>query len=253
MAGRLDAGALDGADALIHLSGENVASGRWSAAKKRAIYDSRIVSTQLLAKTIAALKPPPRTWLCASATGFYGSRDDEVLTEDSPSGAGFLAQVCIDWEKATRPAADGGIRVVNLRFGVVLSPKGGALAAMLMPIKLGVGGVIGDGRQYMSWIELDDAVSAIEHILRTDTLRGPVNVVSPGPVTNRELTKTLGRLVRRLTVLPLPSFAARLALSEMADEMLLASTRARPARLLENGYRFRYPDIESALRSLLVR
>ena len=252
VAAELDPGALEGADALVHLSGENVASGRWTATKKRAIHDSRVVSTRLIAKTVSAMKAPPRVWLCASATGYFGSRGDEELTEDSPPGTGFLAQVCMDWEEATKAAAEAGIRVVNLLFGVVLSGKGGALGAMLMPIKLGLGGVIGDGRQWVSWITLEDAVSAIEHILRTDALAGPVNMVSPGPVTNRELTKTLGRLVRRPTVLPLPAFAARFVLGEMANKLLLASARVHPARLLESGFRFRYAEIESALQSLVT-
>jgi uncharacterized protein (TIGR01777 family) len=191
--------------------------------------------------------------VCASAIGWYGDRGDEVLTEDSAAGSGFLAEVCRDWETATEPATACGIRVVHLRVGVILSPAGGALAKMLLPFRLGAGGVIGSGRQWVSWIALDDAVGAIHHALCTETLRGPVNAVCPQPITNREYTKTLGRVLWRPTLFPMPAFAARLAFGEMANELLLASTRVQPARLLATGYRFRDPELEDALRFLLGR
>ena len=205
----------------------------------------------MLAETLARLPEPPPVWACASAVGYYGDRGDEVVSEDSPPGSGFLADICRDWEAAAGPAAEAGIRVVHLRFGVVLSPEGGALAKMLGPFRWGLGGRIGTGRQYMSWIAIDDAVRAIAHTLSTESLAGPVNVTAPGPVTNREFTKAFGRVLGRPTLFPLPAFAARLALGKMADETLLASIRAAPARLTESGYTFGYPEIEGALRHLL--
>ena len=197
------------------------------------------------------MKTPPKVLVCASAVGFYSDRDDEVLTEDSAAGSGFLANVARDWEAATQPARDAGIRVVNLRFGVILSPKDGALAKMLLPFKLGAGGRVGSGRQFWSWISIDDAAGAIHHAVLTDSLSGPVNAVAPKPVTNREFTKTLGRVLVRPTIVPMPAFAARLALGEMADELLLASIRVEPNELIKSGYDFRQPTLESALRHLL--
>ena len=249
--GKLDATELNGADALIHLSGESVASGRWTAAKKRAIRDSRILSTQLLASALVAIDRPPRTWLCASAIGWYGDRGDAWLDEDAAPGAGFLAGVCAEWEAATEPAKDAGVRVANLRFGVVLSPDGGALKQMTTAFKLGVGGVIGNGKQYVSWIAIGDAVRAIGHALENPFLIGPVNVVSPNPVTNRELTKTLGAVLHRPTLLPMPAFLARTALGEMADEMFLASARVRPKRLIDSAFVFDLPELGPALRAML--
>jgi uncharacterized protein (TIGR01777 family) len=187
----------------------------------------------------------------ASAIGYYGDRGDEVLREESRAGTDFLAQVCRDWEAATEPAAQRGIRVVHLRLGIVLSPAGGALAKMLGPFKMGAGGIIGHGQQYMSWIALDDVVGAMHHALITDTVQGPVNLVTPQAVTNREFTKVLGRVLGRPTLVPLPAFAARLAFGEMAEALLLASTRVEPVRLQETGYAFRYPELEGALRHLL--
>lgn len=250
-AGRLDASALNGVEALIHLSGESVASGRWTAAKKTAIRDSRVKSTSLLASALASIDEPPKTWLCASAIGYYGNRGSEWLDEGSAAGAGFLAEVCKEWETATKPAADGGLRVVNLRFGVVLSVEGGAFRQMMMAFKMGVGGVIGSGEQYISWITLNDAVRAVVCALENPFIAGPMNVVSPSPVTNRELTQTLGRALRRPTILAVPAFAARLVFGEMADEMFLASTRVRPKQLLDSGFTFSAPDLASALESLL--
>ena len=189
--------------------------------------------------------------ICASAVGFYGDRGDEVLTESSSLGTGFLAEVCRDWEGSTNPARQKGIQVINLRFGVILSAHGGALATMLTPFKMGAGGVIGSGRQYMSCIAVDDCIGAIQHALSAASLSGPVNVVGPVPVTNREFTKTLGKVLGRPTIFPMPAFAARLALGEMADELLLSSARVEPKKLLESGFQFQYPELESALRHVL--
>ncbi|MCY4487105.1 MAG: TIGR01777 family oxidoreductase [Deltaproteobacteria bacterium] len=249
--GVLDAGALEGVDAVVHLAGENIATGRWSAEKKRRIRNSRVRGTRLLAETLAGLERPPRVLVSASAVGFYGDRGDEELTEASPAGAGFLPDVCREWEAATEAAKGKGIRVVHARLGVVLSTGGGALAKMLTPFKLGAGGIIGNGRQYMSWITLDDTVAALGHLVATETAAGPVNVVAPAAVTNHEFTKTLGRVLRRPTLFPLPAFAARLAFGEMADALLLASTRVRPAALLESGYAFRHGSLEEGLRHVV--
>src|SRR5256714_4559219 len=215
-AGELDAARLVGHDACVHLAGESIAEGRWTDEKKRRIVESRVKSTQLLAETLARLETRPRAFLCASATGYYGDRGAEVLTEASAAGTNFLAEVCREWEAATEPARAAGIRTVSLRFGVVLSKEGGALAKMLLPFKLGAGGRVGSGKQYMSWIALDDAVGAIEHALTDENLSGPVNVVAPQPVTNAEFTKTLGHVLGRPTLLPVPAFGLRLALGEMA-------------------------------------
>ena len=250
-AGTLDATALEGLDAVVHLAGENIAAGRWTEAQKARIRDSRVHSTRLLCETLAKLSQPPKVLVCASAIGYYGDRGEEMMREDSPAGSGFLADVCKVWEAATEPAAQKGIRTALLRIGVVLSPAGGALAKMLLPFKMGVGGVIGRGDQYWSWIGLDDVVGAIHHALATDGLVGPVNVVAPQPATNREFTKILGKVLGRPTIFPLPAVAARLTLGEMADALLLASTRVEPAQLLASGYAFRHPDLESALRHYL--
>jgi uncharacterized protein (TIGR01777 family) len=226
---------------------------RWTAQKKRRIRESRTIATRLLVQTLTRLAKPPAVLVCASGVGYYGSRGDEVLSEESRPGTGFLAELAREWEAATATAIAQGIRVVNLRLGVVLSAHGGALAKMLTPFRLGLGGVIGDGAQWMSWIALDDVIGAIRHALTTDALRGPLNVVAPAPVINAEFTRTLGRALGRPTLVPLPAFAARLALGEMADEMLLTSQRAVPARLQASGYRFRYPTLEDALRAVLGR
>lgn len=249
---RIDAAALEGVDAVVHLAGESVA-GRWTTTKKAAIRDSRVEGTRLLAQTLAAATKPPRTLICASAIGYYGDRGHTALEEDAAPGAGFLAEVCREWEAAADAARQVGIRVVHLRIGVVLSTEGGALATMLTPFRLGLGGVVGSGDQYMSWIALDDVVGAIHHVLMTPDLSGPVNAVAPAPVTNRDFTKTLGRVLGRPTLLPIPAFGARVAFGEMADELLLASTRVVPARLTTSGYPFRFPHLEEALRHLLGR
>ncbi len=247
-AGRLDAALLEGFDGVVSLAGENVA-GRWTAPKKARIRDSRVRGTRLLAETLARLKSPPRVLVSASAVGCYGSRGEEVLTEESGPGAGFLAQVCREWEAAADAAARTGLRVAKLRLGVVLDPSGGALKQMLLPFRLGLGGPIGDGRQYMSWISLEDAAGVFQAALEKDPFSGVINAVAPEPVTNAAFTKALGRALSRPTVFPLPAFAARLALGQMAEEMLLSSARVVPARLKSLGYAFRRPTLASALES----
>jgi uncharacterized protein (TIGR01777 family) len=250
-AGVLEAGALEGFDVVIHLAGENLASGRWTAARKARIRDSRVKGTQLLAGALARLRRPPRTFLCASAIGIYGNRGHEFLNEEARAGEGFLSAVCQEWEAAAQRSAQAGIRVGCLRFGVILSDRGGALRKMLAPFRLGLGGVIGSGEQFWSWIGLDDVIGGIDHVLATETLHGPLNFVSPQPVTNREFTKTLGRVLRRPTFFKVPRFAARLALGQMADEALLGSQRVLPSKLLNSGYTFRYPDLQAALKRAL--
>ena len=241
---------MDGFDAVIHLAGENIAA-RWTEEKKTKIHDSRINGTRLLRNRLSDLEHPPRVLVSASAIGYYGDRADQVLTEASQAGSGFLADLCREWEATTLSATQKGIRVVNLRIGVVLSAEGGALEKMLTPFKMGAGGIIGDGNQYWSWIALDDVVGAIHHAVNTDSLEGPVNAVAPNPVSNREFTKTLGRVLGRPTIFPMPGFAARLAFGEMANELLLSSTRVEPARLAETGYAFQHPELDGALRHLL--
>lgn len=234
-------------DLVVHLAGENIADGRWTAEKKRRIRDSRVLGTQLLARSLAALTPKPRLLLSAAAIGIYGNRGDEPRDEASPPGDSFLAHVARDWEAATAPAEAAGIRVVHLRIGVVLTPLGGALKAMLTPFRLGLGGVAGDGRQYLSWISLTDLIAMIRFILDRDDLRGPINAVSPNPATNFDFTKTLGRVLRRPTIVPLPSFLIRTIFGEMGEATLLASTRAIPRRICELGFSFQHPDLEAAL------
>lgn len=247
----VDAAGLERADVVVHLAGEGIASGRWTPAKKARIRDSRVQGTRLLCETIAQNNVRPKTFICASAIGFYGDRGDEVLTEASPPGKGFLPEVCQEWEAATEPARAKGVRVVLLRFGIILSTAGGALAQMLTPFKMGAGGVLGSGRQYMSWITLDDVLNAILFAKDTESLAGPINVVAPNPVTNQEFTKTLGKVLSRPTVLPMPAFAARLAFGEMADALLLASSRVVPTRLKESGFAFQNTDLEGGLRHVL--
>lgn len=246
-----DPSQLEGFDAVIHLSGANLAAHRWTTAYKEEIADSRVQTTEALAKLLAQLKNPPRAFLCASAIGIYGNRGDEVLTEASTPGAGFLAETCVAWEAAAQPAKDAGIRVAHLRFGVVLSSEGGALAKILPVFRLGLAGRIGPGKQWMSWISLPDLVAAISHVIDTPQLAGPINLVGPDPVTNAEFTRTLGRAVHRPAILPAPAFALRLALGEMADEALLASERAIPERLSESGFHFEHEQLGTALQSLL--
>ncbi len=252
-AGGIDAAALEGLDGVVHLAGESVAARRWTTAQKRRIRDSRVIGTRLLCDTLARLTRPPRVLVCASATGYYGSRGDATLNESSPAGDDFLGRTCREWEAATEPAARKGIRVVNLRFGFLLGALGGGLKKMLPPFRLGLGGPLGDGRQWMSWAAIDDAADAVVFALTHEALRGPANVVAPNPVTNAEFTRVLGRVLSRPVILPMPAFAARLAFGEMADALLLASQRVEPARLRAAGYPFRHPDLEKALRGMLGR
>jgi uncharacterized protein len=237
-------------DAVIHLAGESIAARRWSEEQKLRIRKSRVIATKFLADTLAELSHPPAVLLCASAIGYYGDRDSEALTEDSSPGRGFLPEVCVAWETAAESARTKGIRVAHMRFGMVLSNRGGALTRMLLPFRLGLGGRIGNGTQFMSWITLADAIRSMDHLLSTE-IAGAVNFVSPYPVHNSDFAKALGKVLHRPVFLPLPAFAARLALGEMADELLLASTRVLPKRLLDSGFQFQYPELESALHAVL--
>ena len=244
---------LEGITAAIHLSGSNLAAHRWTAAYKREMIASRVDSTRMLARLLAGLRRPPRTLLVASATGIFGDRGDEILDESSATGTGFLAQLCQDWEAAARPAVEAGIRVAHLRFGVVLGPGTGALARMVPIFRLGLGGRLGNGRQWMSWIGLADLVAAILFILENPALAGPVNLTAPNPVTNAEFTSALGSALHRPAILPAPAFALRLVLGPMAREALLASARVQPARLIEAGFRFSQPIVEEALAAALAQ
>ena len=249
--GDWDSAFTDGIDGIVHLAGENIASGKWTKEKKEKIKNSRIEGTKSLCDHILKLPVPPSVFVCASAVGFYGDRGMEFLNESSSRRSGFLPDVCIGWEEAAQTVSSAGIRVVNVRFGVVLSKAGGALAKMLTPFKMGMGGKIGSGKQYMSWVAVDDVTGAIYHALTTDFLKGPVNVTAPNPVTNKEFTNTLGRVLKRLTVMPMPAFAAKLAFGKMANDLLLASTRVAPKKLADSGYKFQYTELESALRHIL--
>jgi uncharacterized protein (TIGR01777 family) len=239
---------LEGFDAAVHLAGESIAAGRWTAARKKRIRDSRVYGTSNLVKALTSLERPPRIFLSASAIGFYGDRGNDVLSEDSVAGEGFLPSVCRDWEAAADPLRSAGLRVAHARFGIVLSRRGGALPKMLLPFRLGLGGAMGNGRQWWSWVALPDVVEALLHILNNDSLSGPVNVTAPGAVTNRAFTDTLGRVLRRPTVMPLPGFVARLLMGEMASALLLASARVEPRRLAQSGFQFRFPDLATALK-----
>jgi len=242
---------LENISAAIHLSGSNVAAHRWTADFKREIAESRIQSTHALARVLAQLRNPPQTLLVASATGIYGNRHDQLLDEFSSPGSGFLANLCQDWEAAAQPAVQSGIRVVHLRFGVVIGAGPGALAKMLPIFRLGLGGPLGSGRQCMSWISLQDAVAAILFLLATPSIAGPVNLTAPSPITNRLFTRALAHAVHRPAILPAPAFALRLALGEMADEALLASARAYPSKLTSAGFQFTHPTIAQAIDSAL--
>ncbi|HVN78983.1 MAG TPA: TIGR01777 family oxidoreductase [Terriglobia bacterium] len=250
-AGIIEESRLEGLDAVIHLAGENIGARRWTQAQKQRLVDSRITGTQLLSGSLARLMRPPKVLLSASAVGYYDDGREEWIDEGSSPGKGFLADLVRQWEAATTAAAQRGIRVVHMRFGMVLAPSGGVLARMLTPFRLGLGGRIGSGRQYQSWIAMDDVLGALRHLLEHAELSGAVNVTGPNPVTNSQFTKALGRAISRPTFAPLPAFAARLALGEMADELLLKGARVRPSKLLENGYSFLYPHLEGALRHLL--
>ena len=239
-----------GIDAIVHLAGESIL-GRWTKAKKARIRDSRVDPTRSLCAFLAGMEAPPRVLVAASATGFYGNRGEEPLVEESLSGNGFLPGVCRQWEAATGPARDAGIRVANLRIGMVLTPEGGALAAMRTPFRLALGGKVGDGRQYMSWITRDDLVAAIRFILESDELDGPVNAVAPGPVDNAEFTRVLGHALHRPTPFSVPAFAVRLLFGQMGNDLLLASAKVIPERLQQAGFQFEHADLESALNDLL--
>jgi uncharacterized protein len=249
--GILDTGRLNGLEAVIHLAGRSIAGGRWTESVKRDILTSRTVPTTFLTEQMAKLKQPPRLFLSASAVGYYGDRGEETLTESSRPGDGFLPEVCIAWEKATAPARDAGIRSVNLRIGVVLSSQGGALKEMLTPMKLGLGGKMGSGRQYWSWITLEDLVGAIRFIIDNDTMNGPVNAVSPNAVTNTEFTRLLAKTLHRPAFFTVPEFALSLMLGEMAKPLLLASARVLPTKLTDAGFAFQSSDLEPALQSVL--
>ncbi len=240
-----------GVDAVVHLAGESIAEGRWNAAKKERIERSRVDGTAALARQIAESEDKPSIFISASAIGYYGDRFAETLTEKSEPGSGFLPAVCSQWEAATQPAEEAGVRVVKLRTGIVLSAEGGALKKMLFPFKMGGGGILGDGKQYMSWISLDDMVGAIRFLLLDTELDGPVNLVAPNAVTNHEFTKTLGKTLRRPTLLPMPAFAARMLFGEMADALLLSGARVVPEKLSAAGYTFEHEDLKSALEDIL--
>jgi uncharacterized protein len=251
--GEIDTASLQPPEAVVHLAGENIADDRWTDAKKQRIRDSRVKGTQLLSETLAGLRQRPRVLVSASAVGYYGHRGEEVLTEESSSGKGFLAEVCRQWEAATQPAMQAGIRMVCLRNGLVLGADGGVLRTILPPFRLGLGGPVGSGRQYWSWISLTDMLHVIVHCVGTETLSGPVNAVAPNPVTNKEFATTLGHVLNRPTLIPVPEFAARLALGEMANELLFASARVVPARLRTSGYGFTHTTLDAALRDLLQK
>lgn len=253
MTGAIDAARLEGVDAVVHLAGENLAAGRWTAQRKARILDSRVRGTRLLAETLGRLSKRPRVLLSASATGYYGDRGDAVVREESPSGTGFLAEVCRQWEQAADPARQAGIRVVHLRSAIVLSAAGGVLRRLLPVFRLGLGGPLGSGRQYVSWIAIDDWVGAALHLLGDARVAGPVNMVAPRPVTNIEFTRALARAVSRPALVPVPALALRALFGDMADEALLTSARVEPARLLASGYVFRFPDLDGALRHVLGR
>jgi len=253
--GRIDTDGLEGMDAVVHLAGENIGA-RWTRERRRRILESRVIGTRFVAEALARLRRRPRVLVSASAVGIYGNRGDELLTEASPTRTGtedFLTETGRDWEAATEPARAAGIRTVTPRFGIVLTPAGGALGRMLPAFRLGLGGPLGSGRQWMSWVAIDDVVGAIHHALMSESLEGAVNATAPNPVTGREFAATLGRVLARPALLPVPAPALRLVFGEMADVALLSSTRAMPARLQESGYEFRYPELERALRFVLGR
>lgn len=252
-AGELDRASLDGVDAVVHLAGESIAAGRWTRERKRRILDSRSKGTELLGRAIAEASLPPRVWLSASAVGFYGDRGEDLVDESSRPGEGFLVDVCRAWEDATRPAKEAGVRVVSLRIGVVLDGSGGALAAMLTPFRFGLGGPVGSGRQFLSWITLRDTVGLILHALDTQTVAGPLNAVAPAPARSRDFARALGRVLSRPALLPLPALAVRALLGEMGERLLLDGARVSCERALASGYHFADPELEPALRSLLSR
>lgn len=241
---------VSGFDAVIHLAGESII-GRWTAVKKEKIRESRIAGTSNLAEALANANVKPRVFISSSAIGYYGDRGDEILKEESPAGTGFLPEVCREWEVATEAAAKAGIRTVQIRTGIVLSTAGGALAKMLTPFKLGLGGIVGSGRQWMSWIDVRDMVGAIQHIVKTDQLRGPVNLVAPTPVRNAEFTKTLASVLSRPAFFPMPAFVVKLLFGEMGETVLLGSQRVEPRQLVASGYPFQFRDLQGSLKAML--
>ena len=247
----VDKAGLNGFNGVIHLAGENIASGRWTPQKKERLVASRVGPTRLLCEALASLEQKPEVLICASAIGYYGDRGDEYLTEDSEKGEGFLADLCQQWEAATQPAKDAGIRVVNARLGIILSRKGGALKKMLLPFKFGAGGVLGSGRQYMSWIHIHDVVRAFEFLLEQVNISGPVNLVAPNPVNNKTFTRSLGGALFRPTFFSVPKMGARLAFGEMADSLLLSSAAVEPRVLNKFGFPFEHRDVKWALKSLV--
>jgi len=246
----IDPQTVSGFDAVIHLAGESI-FGRWTEGKKSKIRDSRVVGTFNLASALAQAEEKPNIFICGSAIGYYGSRGDEVLREESAPGTGFLAEACQDWEEATTPAVQADIRTAHIRTGIVLSPKGGALGAMLLPFKLGLGGRTGDGQQWMSWIDVRDMVGAIHHILKNDLIQGPVNLVAPKPVRNVEFAKTLASVLTRPAIFPLPAFVVKAAFGEMGEELLLGSQKVEASKLISSGYPFRYRELRASLAALL--
>lgn len=239
---------LESVDAIVHLAGESIASGRWTSKLKNKIKRSRVQGTRTLVQSIAAVEKRPKVLVCASAIGFYGDRGIEELTESSSRGTGFLADVCKEWEDEANAAKELGLRVVNVRIGVVMSPKGGALQKMLLPFKMGAGGIVGSGKQFWSWIGLHDLTRVIAHCVNDESIEGPVNAVSPQPLTNKEFTKDVGSVLKRPTILPLPGFMAKLVLGEMAEALLLASTKVLPTKLQASGFEFKHPDLKSCLK-----
>ena len=249
---KLDASNLESLDAVVHLAGESIASGRWSEEKKRAIRDSRVKGTTLLSDALARLSHPPSVFVSASAIGYYGNRGDELLTEKSAPGNDFLANVCVEWENATQRAIEKGIRTIHARFGIILDANEGALAKMLTPFRMGVGGRLGSGKQWMSWIAIDDVVNGLKFLISENTTSGAVNFVAPNPVTNAEFTKTLGRVLSKPTLFPMPEFGVKLAFGEMGEALLLSGQRVKPDVLEQKGYRFDWPTLDAALRHLLT-
>jgi uncharacterized protein len=246
----LDPKLVSGFDAVIHLAGESI-MGRWTPAKKSKIRDSRVKGTLNLSQALADTEEKPRVFICGSAIGYYGDRGEELLREESAPGTGFLSEVCQEWEEATMPAVQADIRTAHIRTGIVLSPNGGALKSMLLPFKLGLGGKVGSGRQWMSWIDLRDMIGAIHHIMKNDLIQGPVNTVAPKPVMNAEFTKTLASALSRPAIFPVPAFAVKAIFGEMGEALLLTSQKVEPGRLIASGYPFRYRDLKTSLESIL--
>lgn len=247
----IDLNALENFDAVVHLAGENVGKKHWSPEIKKRIMDSRVVATKFLSESLAKLNSPPSVFICASALGYYGETGDQPVTETSPPGKDFLSNVCANWEAACQPARDANIRTVNARIGVVLSTEGGALKKMLTPFRMGLGGVVGSGQQYWSWVSHVDVINALKTIMEDESFSGPVNLVSPNSVTNRVFTKTLGKVLSRPTLLPLPTIAVRMMMGEMGETLLLTSTRVVPEVLLNSKFEFQHPELEIALKAIL--